>query len=56
MQQNRLVANQESLCPRTPTGSWYAVAPEAEMHLSSSGIITTYHQPINHYCADSLKR
>lgn len=36
MQQAHLAANQESLCPITPTGSQCAVAQNAEMQLSWS--------------------
>lgn len=55
MQQTPLVANQKSLSPRTPTGRQYALAQDAEMHLSSSGGITSCHQTIHHYCRDSLE-
>lgn len=42
--------------PRTQTGSWDAMAQDAEMHLPSSGIITSCHQTIHHDCGDSLER
>lgn len=55
MQQTCLVANQESLHPRTPSGRRHAAAQDAEIDLSSSGIITSCHQTIHHYCWDSLE-